>query len=151
MKNLLLALALAISSNIVAQSTEKMTVQKTIETFFQNFHEQDTLALKEHAVDFVTMQTISKDSSGKVKVNTVPYADFITRIAGIPKSTKFEEKLKSFTVQVDGDMATAWTPYEFLIDGVFHHCGVNSFQLVKFDEDWKIVYLIDTRRTEDCD
>ena len=150
MQNILLTIALAVCGTIAAQDTEKAAVQNAIESFFVSFHQQDTLALKKSAADVVTMQTISTDSLGNTEVHTMPYADFITRIANIPKTTKFQEKLTSFTIQVDGEMATAWTPYEFWIDDAFHHCGVNSFQLVKFGEVWKIVYLIDTRRTGDC-
>jgi len=150
MKNILVTLALVISVCVTAQNAEEVAVQNTIENFFESFHRQDTLALKESAADMITMQTISKDSLGNTVVGTMAYADFITRIASIPKTTKFQEKLKSYSIQVDGNMANAWTPYEFWIDDAFHHCGVNSFQLVKFGEDWKIVYLIDTRRTDDC-
>jgi hypothetical protein len=48
-------------------------------------------------------------------------------------------------------MAAAWTPYRFYRNGEFSHCGVNSFQLVKMAEGWKIVYIIDTRRKEPCE
>ncbi len=81
----------------------------------------------------------------------MPYEKFVQGLISIPKTTTFEEKLKSFSIQIDGAMANAWTPYEFWLNGAFHHCGVNSFQLVKYGANWKIVYLIDTRRKEDCD
>ncbi|MDB4292724.1 nuclear transport factor 2 family protein [Maribacter sp.] len=151
MKNILLIIALLVSGSIVAQDAEEQAVQTAIETFFESFHRQDTTALKESAADNVVMQTIAKDSLGTTVVSTMPYADFVMRIASIPKTMKFQEKLKSFSIQVDGEMANAWTPYEFWIDDALHHCGVNSFQMVKFGEDWKIVYLIDTRRTENCE
>lgn len=47
-------------------------------------------------------------------------------------------------------MANAWTNYEFWLNDEFHHCGVNSFQLLKEDDIWKIIYLVDIRRVEDC-
>ncbi|QCX00205.1 nuclear transport factor 2 family protein [Aggregatimonas sangjinii] len=151
MKRISLIMILVWSTIAVAQDAEEAAVQRTIESFFEHFHQQDTLGLRTTAADMITMQTISQDSIGNTVVQTMPYADFLVRIASIPKTTKFEEKLKSFSIQVDGEMANAWTPYEFWIGDAFHHCGVNSFQLVKFGKDWKIVYLIDTRRTENCD
>jgi hypothetical protein len=36
-------------------------------------------------------------------------------------------------------------PYQFYIGDKFSHCGVNSFQLVKLQGQWKIQYLIDTQ------
>ena len=47
-------------------------------------------------------------------------------------------------------MANVWTAYSFYFDGKFSHCGVNSFQLLKEAGEWKIFYLVDTRRKEGC-
>ena len=43
------------------------------------------------------------------------------------------------------------TPYKFYVGEKFSHCGVNSFQLVKIRGEWKIQYIIDTRRRQNCD
>ena len=59
---------------------------------------------------------------------------------------KFFEKIISFSIQVDGAMAHAWTPYEFYINEKLIHKGVNAFTLFKEDNSWKIIHLIDTRR-----
>ena len=96
------------------------------------------------------MQSIGKNKEGVVKLNQSDFAQFVKSIGSIPKDKTFEEKLLGFNIQVDGAMANAWTPYEFWFDGNFSHCGVNSFQLMKVKEDWKIIYLVDTRRREDC-
>jgi len=56
-----------------------------------------------------------------------------------------------FRVEENGLIATVTTPYSFYYNGNFSHCGVNSFQLVNFSGEWKIVYLIDTRTKENCD
>ena len=47
-------------------------------------------------------------------------------------------------------MASVWTPYEFYFNGTFSHCGANSFQLFKEDNQWKIIFLVDIRRRENC-
>ena len=47
-------------------------------------------------------------------------------------------------------MANAWAPYEFYINSEFSHCGINSFQLIKIEGNWKIIYIIDTRRKDNC-
>ena len=59
---------------------------------------------------------------------------------------KFQEKLLSFSIQIDGSMAHAWTPYEFYINEKLSHKGINAFTLFKENELWKIIYIIDTRR-----
>ena len=100
--------------------------------------------------DDITLQSISKNNEGKTVLNKSEFNRFVTSIASIPKERNFKEKLIGFSIQVDGDMANAWTPYEFWIDNKFSHCGVNSFQLIKINNEWKIIYLVDTRRRDKC-
>lgn len=50
-------------------------------------------------------------------------------------------------VEVDGDLAVAWTPYVVLIGGKLHHEGTNIFNLLKIEEgEWKISGVADTYR-----
>jgi len=133
------------------QQNAKEEVQLAIEHFFDGFHKQDTLALQKSVSDAVVLQTISKDSLGSTVVRSESFQNFAKGIASIPKEISFQEKLTGFNIQIDGNMANAWVSYEFWLKGEFHHCGVNSFQLVKYDDTWKIVYLIDTRRKEKCE
>jgi len=61
-----------------------------------------------------------------------------------------DERIVFETIRIDGPLASVWTPYNFYYEGKFSHCGVNSFQLVKINGEWKIQYLIDTRRKQGC-
>jgi hypothetical protein len=53
-------------------------------------------------------------------------------------------------VHVDGSMASAWAPYTFYLSGEISHCGINSIELLKDAEGWKVTQISDTRRTENC-
>jgi len=151
MKKLLFFGVLLVVGNIVAQDDEKMAVQKTVEAFFDGFHKQDSAAIKATVASEVILQTIARDSLGKDYVRTEDFSRFIKNIVSIPETMKFRETLKSYSIQVDGPMANAWTEYEFHVNEKFSHCGVNSFQLVQQEDKWKIIYLIDTRRKQGCD
>jgi hypothetical protein len=51
-------------------------------------------------------------------------------------------------VEVDGDLAVAWTPYVFRYGGVVHHEGTNIFHLLKNEDgEWKISGVADTYRS----
>jgi hypothetical protein len=76
------------------------------------------------------------------------WADFVAGIK--PGPEKFEPRLRQPLVKVDGDIAMAWTPYTFLIDGKVHHCGVNHFDLVREDGRWKILNVTYSYRTVGC-
>jgi hypothetical protein len=41
-------------------------------------------------------------------------------------------------VRVHESIATVWAPYDLWIDGKFGHCGVDTFDLIKTVEGWKI-------------
>lgn len=126
--------------------TDDDKIQEVINTFFEGMHAGDTLKIKETAGVNVIMQTI-----GKSGLKSAKFSDFLKNIATIDReTTKIEEKILSFDIKVDDGMANAWTPYEFYVNSKFSHCGVNSFQLFKDGENWKIIYIIDTRRKENC-
>ena len=150
MKKLILVFIICLGWNINAQQSEKEDVKATIIKFFDAFHKQDTTALKAMVKGDIKLQTISVNKTGQTVLRENDYSNFVKGIASIPQENSFEEKLLDFSIQVDGPMANAWTPYEFWYNGNFSHCGVNSFQLLKENGDWKIVYLVDTRRRKGC-
>ncbi|MDI9257161.1 nuclear transport factor 2 family protein [Flavobacterium sedimenticola] len=142
MKKLFLLLALSVPFWGQAQ---KEAVQQTIETFFEGFHAKDTLKIKSTCSEALVLQSISESSKG-TRFSTESPKEFYISIATIPENLKFEERILSYTIQIDGTMAHAWTPYEFYINGKLSHKGVNAFTLFLDGTSWKIVHLIDTRR-----
>lgn len=148
-KQVLIGFFSLVCFNLSAQN-EEAKVKTTIIDFFDAFHKQDTTALKTMAKGNIKLQSIFVNKEGKTVLNESRYEKFVKSIASIPKDNTFEEKLLSFSIQVDGNMANAWTPYEFWYNGKLSHCGVNSFQLIKDNDQWKIIYLVDTRRKEGC-
>ncbi|NND79604.1 MAG: nuclear transport factor 2 family protein [Maribacter sp.] len=136
--------------NGFAQESEESKIQKTIEDFFDGFHKQDSLLIKQTVAKGIIAQTIGNTKEGTKVVKTEDFSKFLKSIVSIPDTVSFKEKLLSFNIQLDGAMANAWTPYEFWYNDAFSHCGVNSFQLFKDGENWKIIYLIDTRRKKGC-
>ena len=133
-------------SNLEAEAQ----VKQVVETFFDGFHKQDSTIIKSTVADEIVLQTTGINQDGKTLFKTEEFPEFLKSIVGIPETTKFEEKLTSFSIQVDRTMANAWVGYEFWLNGKFSHCGINSFQLINFDGEWKIIYLIDTRGKEGC-
>lgn len=127
-------------------------VENVIKIFFEGFHKADTVLMKQAMAHELIFQTASKNKGGKDVLKTDDVKGFIKAIgSGLPVTDKWEERISSYTVKVDGNMANAWTEYEFYRGGKFSHCGVNSFQLFHDNGTWKIIYLIDTRRKASCE
>lgn len=142
MKKIFFFLILILSSSVNAQNQE---VQKKIETFFEAFHAKDTLKLKSICSDKIILQSIQENAKGG-KLSDESASEFYKSIASIPANFNFQEKILSYSIQVDGSMAHAWTSYEFYINDKLSHKGVNAFTLFKENDVWKIIYVIDTRR-----
>ena len=152
MKMYLNILLLIIGTLGYSQETiDEVSVKTSVEDFFIAFHKQDTTALRLMAHPTVQMQSISIKEDAEPKLITEEYGNFLKAISAIPKTTKFEEKIHSYKVQVDGPMANVSTPYSFYVNGELSHCGVNTFQLFKEAGIWKIIYIIDTRTKQGCD
>jgi hypothetical protein len=82
-------------------------------------------------------------------VRNQPISGFATSISKLTKGAA-DERIVFETIKIDGPLAAVWTPYQFYLNGQFSHCGVNSFQLVRLNGQWKIQYIIDTRRKQGC-
>jgi hypothetical protein len=77
-----------------------------------------------------------------VKAQTVdPWVEAIGHSGG-----NWDEQTYDVEVRVNDRMASAWVPYTFYLAGVVDHCGVNSIELLRDQEGWKITQLSDTRQ-----
>lgn len=100
-------------------------------------------------IDDVLMQTIAPNRQGEIALTGGTLSDFLNAL-GTPHDQVWDERILSYEIKIDGAMASVWTPYEFYVGERFSHCGVNSFQLMKGNDSWKIIYLVDTRKREGC-
>lgn len=122
-----------------------MAVKKAIETMFNGMRAADSAMVHSVFTDHAVMQTVVKNGQGKVILQEGSLDDFLKAV-GSPHEKVYDEKILSYDIKIDGEMAAAWTPYEFFLGEDFSHKGVNSFQLAKLNGKWKVIYIVDTRR-----
>ena len=134
---------IAQTTNTTGSAASEKEVKQVIQNMFHAMQQADTSLLKTCFSDKVIFQTIVNKPEG-VMINTMPINDFIQSV-GKQTPNALDERIEFGAIQVDPLMATVWTPYTFYFKGQYSHKGINSFQLVKFKEGWKIQYLIDTR------
>ena len=143
-----IVLTIAVSIQVGAQTSED-SVKNAINSLFIAMKNSDAVALKNTFSTDAILQTITKDKDGNITVRSEEITAFAEFVSKQPKGAA-DERISYETIRIDGPLAIAWTPYQFYFNGSFSHCGVNSFQLVRKSEGWKIQYLIDTRRKEGC-
>jgi hypothetical protein len=131
-----------------AQTTAD-SVKAAVNNLFTAMKQADSVALMHCFAPGAVLQTVVKDKQGVVSVRTEAISKFASSIGQLPKEAA-DERITFDMVKIDGDLAIAWTPYHFYFQQQLLHCGVNSFQLVRLAEGWKIQYIIDTRRKNGC-
>ncbi|MEI8111896.1 MAG: nuclear transport factor 2 family protein [Chitinophagia bacterium] len=146
MKNFLLAGCLFLFFPAILQAQDAETqIKQVINSLFDGMRNADAAAVAEVFSSASIMQTIATDKSGKTIVRSEAVNEFSSFVGKQAKGAA-DEQIVFETIKVDGPLAVVWTPYRFIYNGKYSHSGVNVFCLVKLGEQWKIQYLIDTRR-----
>ncbi|HEX6368660.1 MAG TPA: lysozyme inhibitor LprI family protein [Longimicrobium sp.] len=118
-------------------------ILRATDALFQAMQAKDTTALR--TLMHPRAQIVSVVPTG-VAVRT---AD--EWIAGLSRNTdELIERMWDPQVQVDGDLATLWAPYDFHLGERFSHCGMDAFQFVREGGAWKMITVTFTRRTGGC-
>lgn len=144
MNHLVALIGLVAAIPALAQTPDETAVKTTIARMFEGMSKADSTLLKPLFAPNARLQTV-QNKQGSVSVKEDPIGGFIASI-GKAKAGALDERLSGMDIRIDGDLATAWTPYSFYYNGRQSHCGANAFTLVRMNGSWRIQNIIDTRR-----
>jgi hypothetical protein len=145
----ILLMLLCLTTMYGQQEFTEAEAKGVVDTFFKGFHRGDTSLMRKVMVKDMPMQTVL-EKEGRPVINNMKGFQLMAAVANRKPDQKWDERLLDYRVQIDGNLAHVWTPYEFWFNGKFIHCGANSFTLAKTPQGWKIVHLIDSRRQQGC-
>ncbi|MCR6720606.1 MAG: nuclear transport factor 2 family protein [Chitinophagaceae bacterium] len=131
-----------------SQSAED-SIKAAVNQLFAAMKDSDANKLRSTFSSTAVLQTVNVDRTGAVTIGNETVDEFADIVAKTPAGM-LDERIRFEKIYIDGPLATVWTPYNFYYNGKFSHCGVNSFQLVRIGNEWKIQYIIDTRRVAGC-
>src|SRR5215813_3785769 len=149
-RTLMLLLAMILLTKYLDAQTTEDSVKAVVKKLFEGMKNSDAQMIQSVFADSAILQSIGKDKEGKVVLENEKVAEFAKIISGLKKGAA-DEQIVFESVKIDGPLAAVWAPYKFYFEGKFSHCGVDSFQLVFVNGQWKIQYLVDTRRKQPCD
>lgn len=138
-----LAVTAAVLAGSAAQGetpgdADRTAVLAAAQAFFAAMESHDGARLRQLMLpEALLVSTADDDSKEPPRVST---ADAFAERIG--KSTeKLLERIWDPQVQVSGNLATLWAPYDFHRDGKLSHCGQDAFHLVRQNETWKIAVV----------
>ncbi|MDP4600751.1 MAG: nuclear transport factor 2 family protein [Polaribacter sp.] len=150
-KIILLLATFIISFTISSQEKNKeIEIKNVIDTFFEGLQKGDSSIVSKTLHVNIKIQTTNTSKEGEKLLKDETREQLLKAIASKKPTQKFFEKLLSYDIKIDGNLASVWTPYEFFYNDTFSHCGANSFQLFNNNGNWEIVFLIDMRRRDNC-
>lgn len=150
-KKILIYLIAAGCSQAATAQTAEDSVKAAVNQLFEGMKTANASLVQGAFADSAVLQTIvTRNREGKTVIRNEQVREF-AEFVGKQKAGAADERIQFETIRIDGPLASVWTPYKFYFNGNFSHCGVNSFQLVRLNGQWKIQYLIDTRRKDNCE
>ncbi len=144
---LLFALLLSAQQSSLATQSAEEEVTQVVRGLFEAMAAADSARVRELFNPQARLIGTGGGEDG-MEVRILPIERFIAAVGG---ADGWNERIWDVEVRVDDNLATVWTKYDFLLHGQFSHCGVDSFQLVRTTDGWKIISIADTRRTEGCE
>ena len=143
---LLLGMLVFASPGLSAQSPEE-EVMAVVDGLFDAMAAADSARVRTlvHPQAQLIGTGAGEDGMG---VRVLPIERFIAAVGG---ADGWRERIWDWEIRIDDNLATVWTQYDFHLHDRFTHCGVDSFQLARTAEGWRIVSIADTRRTDGCD
>jgi hypothetical protein len=150
MKKIVALFIIFYSVNANAQ-TATDSIKNIINQLFIGMKNSDTALIKQCFTPTAQLQTFARNrtSLNNIFIKEDKLNDFLQQVSKIPKDSA-DERIQFEHILVDGPLASVWAPYDFYFNHKFSHCGINHFVMARLEGEWKIHFLIDTRRRQGC-
>ena len=131
---------------LFAQASTEADATAIVQKTFDGMKAHDAAAIRATFLPEARLYAIRPDGSiGPSRTAE----EFATQI-GAANGEFIERFTAKPQVLLRGGMAQVWGEYEFLRDGKFSHCGVDSVTLFKTPNGWKIATIAYTMETTGC-
>ena len=121
-----------------------------IRRLFSAMEKGDSSMLRQVFHPSVRLLTVTLDASGRAVLRSGEEVSAFARSIAAYGPGVLQEPIYRVRVRRYGPYAEVVAHYAFFFKGKFHHCGIDSFQLMKTDDGWCVVGLTDTRQKEGC-
>lgn len=132
----------------VPPADERAAVIAAVDRFVAAINSNDAEALKQMAIPEGMNISLRYQPDGSSKIRTKSNAQDASETPA--ETRKFTEKYWDPTILIHNGIAVFWAPYSFDIDGKRSHCGVDQFDFIKVDGEWKLASSMWTVEPNGC-
>ena len=130
-----------------AQSAAEREILASVDSLFSAMARRDAAAARAIVVPGAVFYS-AIDSGGPANPRTQVDSAFVRSLT--TGTGALLERYWSPTVSISGPLAQVWAPYDFHRDGVFSHCGVDVFSLLRTPAGWRIAAITYTVKRTGC-
>lgn len=141
-------MSLTLTTSWADEAVERAAVMDVLDVFFSAMTEKNAEAMQEvMSVDGVLYGYENGESGPEMfSITHADYLEGLSNHEGVPV-----ERIWNAKVELHDRIAIVWTPYDFHNAGVFSHCGMNTFSMRKEHDGWKIIGVVFSVQTDDCE
>lgn len=148
MRIILVLAASLLAAPAVAQDAEQQAVLAVVDRYLEAINTNDIDAYAELQVDSgMTFAQIYDGGEGP-RLRPRSNAEWVSMMEG--DTATYLEQYWDPTVLIHRDIAVFWAPYSFDRNGERMHCGVDVFDLVRVDGEWKVGNAMWTIEPDGC-
>jgi hypothetical protein len=143
-RRLLVGLAVVVAcvatpSRALAQASvdpERDAVLAVVQSFFDTMAAKDATTARKILLPEGRFYAVG-DQASKVRIRTFTVEEYLFDLPAMKQTVR--ERIWNPDVHIRGFIAHVWTPYDFWTNGKLSHCGIDSFDLIKTEQGWRIV------------
>ena len=132
---------------VKAEHDDRAKVIAIVQTFFDAMATRDVSMAQKLMLPDARFMSVREEAGKRVIRSRAVKED----LAKWPASKEILlERMWDPEVRFHGPLAVVTTPYDFHLDGVFSHCGIDVFELLETDEGWRLAGGTYTVQKEGC-
>jgi hypothetical protein len=146
-----MAMILALLAASVAtpvEADDRAALMSVVDEVYAAINSNDVEAFKRLEVPEGMTFRLRYQPNGSMKL--VPKSNLQDLADTATEKRRFTEKYWDPTLLIHRDMAVFWAPYSFDIDGKRSHCGVDVFDFIRVDGQWKLANSMWTVEPDGC-
>lgn len=132
------------SQSLSPMRSQSLSPEDVVSLFFKKMANADTTGMKAMFTEKAILQSSNYVSATSSKIASTSITDFISSI-GKFKAGQLDERVSNINASVLPNIASVSMNYDFYLDGVYSHSGINLFTFLNDGSQWKISSISDTR------